>query len=150
LGEDVRLTVTYYDTLRRYQQLLDPSAYFRTAWLLDTKEMRRRDIVADYYRHPNQPTNIALETLMITASDDLINANYKELEIKLAAVNAVLDAIEENDPDPFSVSTLAASYLETVNALADAGYQAQRINLQDDSAQAMVTTTTGASCLKWF
>lgn len=28
--DDVRLTVTYYDTMRRYQQVLDPSAYFRT------------------------------------------------------------------------------------------------------------------------
>ena len=38
--EDVRFTITNYDTLRRYQQLLDPSAYFRTAWLLDNKTMR--------------------------------------------------------------------------------------------------------------
>ncbi len=37
---DVNLTVDFYDTMRRYQQLLDPSAYFRTAWLMDNKTMR--------------------------------------------------------------------------------------------------------------
>jgi hypothetical protein len=112
--EDVSLTVRYYDTLRRYQQLMDPSAYFRTAWLLDTKEMRRRDIVADYYRYPNQPANLALETLMIAASEDMTAARYEQAHAKLAAVNAVLDAVEEDDPQPFSASTLAASYLGTV------------------------------------
>jgi hypothetical protein len=97
--EDVRLTVIYYDTLRRYQQIMDPSAYFRTAWLLDTKEMRRRDIVADYYRHPSQADNIALETLMIAASEDISAARYLGAELTLDAVNAVLDAIAENDPE---------------------------------------------------
>jgi hypothetical protein len=141
--DDVRVTVTYYDTLRRYQQLLDPSAYFRTAWLLDTKQMRRRDIVADYYRHPQQPANIALETLMIATSDDLIAARYEEADAKLAAVNTVLDAVEESEAQPFSANTLALSYLETVQALAGEGFQAQRITIQDGSTQAMVTTTTG-------
>jgi hypothetical protein len=146
--DDVRLTVTYYDTLRRYQQIMDPSAYFRTAWLLDTKEMRRRDIVADYYRHPNQPANIALETLMIAVSDDISTASYSQADVKLAAVNAVLDAIEENDPNPFSANALAASYLETVSALTDAGYQVHHINPLDGTILALVTTTTGGELLE--
>jgi hypothetical protein len=127
---------------------MDPSAYFRTAWLLDTKEMRRRDIVADYYRYPNQPANLALETLMIAANEDMTAARYEQAHAKLAAVNAVLDAVEEDDPQPFSASTLAASYLGTVRALSGEGYTAQRINLQDDTAEAWVTTTTGGESLK--
>jgi hypothetical protein len=141
--EDVRLTVTYYDTLRRYQQSMDPSAYFRTAWLLDSKEMRRRDIVADYYRHPSQPENVALETLLIAASEDLLAARYGQADEKLAAVNTVLEAIEANHPQPFSTDALAASYLETVRALAGAGYQVQQIDTQDGTFLAVVTTTTG-------
>ena len=74
--DDVRLTVTYYDTMRRYQQLLDPSAYFRTAWLLDNKTMRERGIVADYLRHPHTPANLALETLFITAHQQMIAQDY--------------------------------------------------------------------------
>ena len=33
--DNLRLTIRLYDTLRRYQQLDDPSAYFLTAWLPD-------------------------------------------------------------------------------------------------------------------
>jgi hypothetical protein len=146
--EDVRLTVLYYDTLRRYQQMMDPSAYFRTAWLLDTEEMRRRDIVADYYRHPSQADNIALETLMIAASEDISAARYLGAEAKLEAVNAVLDAIAENDPQPFSVNWTAKNYLETVRALTDSGYQAQQINLNEGVSQALVTTTTGGELIE--
>ena len=43
--EDVRLSVRYYDTVRRYQQALDPSAYYMTAWLPDNKQMRERNLV---------------------------------------------------------------------------------------------------------
>jgi len=37
-AEDLRLTVQFYDTARRYQQALDPSAHFLTAWLLITSK----------------------------------------------------------------------------------------------------------------
>jgi hypothetical protein len=148
--EDVRLTVTYYDTLRRYQQILDPSAYFRTAWLLDTVEMRNRDILADYYRHPSEPANIALETLMIAASDEISAASFNEADTKLAAVNAVLEAIDRGDPQPFSVHPLASDYLGIVNAVIGAGYQAQRIDLQDRDARVLVTTNTGGELFELY
>ncbi|MBM2850072.1 MAG: hypothetical protein HW418_3014 [Anaerolineales bacterium] len=59
--EDLRLTIELYDTLRRYQQVDDPAAYFLTAWLPDGPEARQRGIVADFVRHPDAPENIALE-----------------------------------------------------------------------------------------
>ena len=49
---DLQLTVTFFDAVRRYQKVLDPSAYFLTAWLPDGSAMRQRGIVADYLRHP--------------------------------------------------------------------------------------------------
>ncbi|RPI83307.1 MAG: hypothetical protein EHM41_16230, partial [Chloroflexi bacterium] len=52
IRSDLEYTVSFYDTVRRYQMLLDPSAYFTTAWLMDGPSMRERGIVADFVRSP--------------------------------------------------------------------------------------------------
>jgi hypothetical protein len=98
--EDVRLTVKFYDTVRRYQQLLDPSAYFMTAWLPDLSQMRSQGIVADLLRHPSQPENVAVETLLMGADASLQAGDYARLEKQLAAVNALLDAYDGGVPAP--------------------------------------------------
>jgi hypothetical protein len=108
--DDVHGTVAYFDTLRRYQQLLDPSAYFRTAWLLDNKAMRERNIVADYLRHPNTPQNLALETLFITASHEMETKHFTTAFQTLDVINSLLDGIENGTKEPGSASTMAADY----------------------------------------
>ncbi len=90
---DIYLTVAFYDTVRRYQQAHDPSAYFLTAWLPDINEMRRRDIVADLLRHPDSPINVQVENLL-TATDAALRAgNYSLAETNLRATNALLDML---------------------------------------------------------
>ena len=91
--EDVRLTVAFYDTARRYQQALDPSAYYMTAWLPDGKKMREQGIVADYLRHPSAPENVVLESLLVSADDHLRAGDYKVTEQLLNAVNSALEAL---------------------------------------------------------
>jgi len=91
MTKDVGLTVLYYDTVRRYQELLDPSAYFLTAWLPDGEKMRQKGIVADYLRHPSMPENIALETLLVSADNSLRTGDYARAEKTLDAVNAMLE-----------------------------------------------------------
>ena len=88
--EDVRLTVDFFDTARHYQQAFDPSAYYLTAWLPDGKQMRERGIVADYLRHPSTPTNIALETLLVSAYDQLRAGNYDQTERLVETVDQAL------------------------------------------------------------
>jgi hypothetical protein len=92
--EDVRLTVEYYDTVRRYQRAFDQSAYFRTAWLLWNHEMRERGIVADYLRRAEQPENLAVENLLLGASQRYLQEDYPGTQHYLDAVNALLDVIE--------------------------------------------------------
>jgi hypothetical protein len=140
--EDVRLTVTYYDTMRRYQQLLDPSAYFRTAWLMDNKTMREKGIVADYLRHPHTPSNLALETLFITAHQNWENLDYASASSILAEINSVLDGIDRGSNDPFSVSRLTADYLAISDTLQKQGYEVQNISVSGDTASTQVTTST--------
>jgi hypothetical protein len=146
--DDVRLTVTYFDTMRRYQQLLDPSAYFRTAWLLDNKTMRERGIVADYLRHPNAPTNLALEALFLTASKQMSGQQFSDASQTLKEINSVLDSIEHGAADPFSVSFLAADYLSISSTLQKQGYEVQSIEINGDSAATDVTSSTGPNLIK--
>ncbi len=141
--DDVRLTVNYYDTMRRYQQLLDPSAYFRTAWLMDNKTMRERGIVADYLRHPHTPSNLALETLLITAGQQMSSQDYPSASQTLDVISSVLDAIEHETTDPFSGSVTAADYLSVSATLQQQGYEVQNISLSGDTASANVTSSTG-------
>lgn len=92
-AEDVRLTVYFYDTVRRYQKKLDPSAYFRTAWLPDLAEMRERGITADLLRRSNQPFQTELEVLLVQADQALRSGNYPAAQALLEAANAILDTV---------------------------------------------------------
>jgi hypothetical protein len=140
--DDVRLTVSYYDTMRTYQQLLDPSAYFRTAWLLDNKTMRERGIVADYLRHPHTPVNLALETLFITAHQQMDVPDYSSATQTLAVISSVIDGIDHGVTDPFSVSQMASDYFTISDSLQHQGYEAQSITVTGDTATVSVTAPT--------
>lgn len=133
--QDVRMTTLYYDTLRRYQQLMDPSAYFATAWLLDGDQMRERGIVADYLRSPLQDENLTLEIMLLSANQDLLDGRYVETEKNLVIIGLVLDGIEQEDAQPFAVHPDAQNYLLLVKAARQAGFIPQKINLENDFAR---------------
>ncbi len=92
---DLRLTVAFYDTVRRYQRVLDPSAYFLTAWLPNAPEMRSRGIVADFVRHPHAAVNQELERLLASSDASLRVGNYIAAEAGIRAVNLTLDVLEK-------------------------------------------------------
>ncbi len=125
---DLRDTVAFYDTVRRYQQIFDPSAYFLQAWLPSLPEARRRGITADFDRHPESPVNLALETMLIDADQAFGAGDYAWGESLLAAVNATLDTPEQARQGDF-VDPLAAQYLSIVQAVAEAGYETEQIDL---------------------
>jgi hypothetical protein len=137
--DDLRLTVEYFNAVRRYQQILDPSAYFATAWLVDTGTMRSRGIVADYLRHPSGAGNLALETMLSYAFSNLELGQYARVEPMINAVNDVLDAVQGDDNLPFAVNALASDFYAIVLAASQAGYEVQRIELDAYSAKAWVT-----------
>jgi hypothetical protein len=144
--DDVNITITFFDTLRRYQEILDPSAYFRTAWLLDGEQMRQRSITADYLRHPNTPENLALETMLIAAGEDLDHPPYPQANELLDTVNLVLDAIEAGNGQPFTVNAQASNYFSIVQLLVAAGYEPQKISV--DGLQASAQVGTGSANLQ--
>jgi hypothetical protein len=92
--QDVVLSVQFYDTVRRYQQLFDPSAYFQTAWLPDGAQMREKGITADFLRHPNAPLNVFLETLLVQADASLLASDYESTAQTLKTVRLMLDSLK--------------------------------------------------------
>jgi hypothetical protein len=132
--DDVRLSAAYYDTLRRYQAVLDPSAYFLYAWLADSRAMRERGIVADYLRRPQQAENIALETMLVAADQALRAGDFGRVERLLASVNAVLAIIEQGGANPFAADSLASDFSGLVEAVQRRGYTAQQIDLGENEA----------------
>jgi hypothetical protein len=91
--EDVRQTVMFYDTLRDYQLLLDPSAYYLTAWLPDGARMRELGIVADFLRRPSSPLNISLESLLVAANLHLQAGEVDQAGRLLDSINIALDEL---------------------------------------------------------
>jgi hypothetical protein len=94
LVEDVRLSIAYFDTLRRYQQWFDPSAYFLYAWLADPVQARQRGITADYLRHPQGPDNVLLEDMFVEADAALRAGDLFRTEQVLRAINRYLDNLQ--------------------------------------------------------
>jgi hypothetical protein len=137
--QDVRLVVSYYDNVRRYQQILDPSAYFLAAWLPRGPEMRQRGIVADLLRHPSETENLIFETMLVAVDQHLRAARYDEAETTLEAVEAALDALEAGQAKPFQAHLLAANHEAIVRLLLEQGYHPQQIMVQGQQATAEVS-----------
>ncbi|MBI4772408.1 MAG: hypothetical protein HY784_18765, partial [Chloroflexi bacterium] len=146
------------DTVRRYEQALDPSAYFLTAWLPDQHAARQRGIVADYFRHPGAPENIALETMLAAAARGLQAGDYPRAEALTRDVNLVLDRVAAGDPDPFGRAPLAGEYLSLTRAALALGYEPQTIDMMDAGTARVSATpalakrpqrSAGASVADW-
>ena len=88
---DLRLTVSYFDTVRRYQKTLDPSAYFLNPWLPDGSVMRQQGIVADFLRHPEGWRNRLIEPLLTRAGQERLRGDYSATERTLKRINTALD-----------------------------------------------------------
>ena len=88
---DLRLTVEFFNTVRRYQKALDPSAYFLSAWLPDGPAMRQRGIVADFLRRPERLDNRLLESLFVRAWGELSGGDYSGAERTLNWANWILE-----------------------------------------------------------
>lgn len=145
LRQDVRLSIRQYDAIRRYQQLLDPSAYFMTAWLPDGKSMRQKGIVADFLRHPSALPNVVLETMLASADAYLRAGDYPEAQKHLESIEASLARVEVGEEYPIAADALARDYWAVGSLLLADGYQAQRIDLKQNTALAWGTPLGSAA-----
>lgn len=143
--QDVRQTVRLYDAVRKYQQTLDPSAYFMTAWLPDGEQMRQRGIVADYLRHPASMDNLVVETMLVSADAYLREGNYSRAGNYLDAIDLTLALIQAGIPQATSIHPLAADYRALTDHLYRRGFEVQRISITDNKARVWATPTQGTT-----
>jgi hypothetical protein len=143
--QDVRQTVRLYDAVRKYQQTLDPSAYFMTAWLPDGEQMRQRGIVADYLRHPASMDNLVVETMLESADAYLREGNYSRAGNYLDAIDLTLALIQAGIPQATSIHPLAADYRALTDQLYRRGFEVQRISITDNKARVWATPTQGTT-----
>lgn len=127
---DLQVTVYFFDTVRRYQSVYDPAAYFMISWLPDPKVGEERSVEADFIRHPRAPEHIALETMLLAAREAHLAGAFDRAEALLDVINQVVDGGSFEDP-------MAANYLAVVEAVAAVGYEAQRIELEGSTARVL-------------
>lgn len=126
--EDLRLSLQFYDVIRRYQSVYDPTAYYLETWLPDPLQAERVGATADFSRKPESPVNIALEALLHSAGTALQNGDYDKTRALLESVTRVL-----NNNGAF-LDPLSLSYLNLVLTSRDMGYQLQQIELDGTRA----------------
>jgi hypothetical protein len=126
--QGLEITIHYYDVMRRYQTLFDPTAYYLYAWLPAPAEAARRQTTADFNRHPESEVNIALESMLLSANAFMWQGQYDRTNALLDSVTRVL-----NNEGTF-LDPLARSYLDIVRAVTGDGYVVQRIDLDSDRA----------------
>jgi hypothetical protein len=91
---DLQTTVNFFETVRRYQEAYDPSAYFQTAWLPDGSVMRQRGIVVDFLRHPEGWDNQLFESLLIRSNRKLFSGNYNSARSTLKWTNWIMTTVK--------------------------------------------------------
>jgi hypothetical protein len=77
--------------MRHYQEVLDPSAYFLTAWLPDGDTLRQKGIVADFLSRPDRLDNRVFEFVLRFANREIASGDYKLADFILGVVDYALD-----------------------------------------------------------
>jgi hypothetical protein len=136
---DLQTTLRYYELMRRYQQLYDPTAYFLTAWLPYPQLLREEGNPADLTRHPETELNITLEAMLQAADLALREGDFNRANVILDSVTRVLDG------NGAFVDPLAIHYWQVVTLAAEAGYQVQKIQLEGDYAAVEATVVNSTT-----
>jgi hypothetical protein len=121
--DDLAQTIALYESIRRYQSLY--AAYQET--LPPIPAAVTDGTVSEFIREPHTAANVAIETMYVAAHEALLAGDYDRVETLVDAVNATL---EDGDFTRAPVS----DYLAITNAVAAAGYEAQRINVDGTTA----------------
>lgn len=140
---DLQTTLRYYDTMRRYQLIYDPTAHFLIAWLPYPEDVRERGNPADFTRRPQDELNVVLEVMLQGVDEALRRADYSQ-------ANVLLDSIERalNNDGNF-VDPLARSYQQIVQRGAQLGLEAQQVTITGETAVAILTIPQNNNLVRW-
>lgn len=127
---NLQSTIQLYDVMRRYQTMYDPTAYYLYAWLPSPELAVQLDATADFSRHPDEITNVALETMLKAAYDALSEEDYDQVNALVISIDRV---IKNNGKflDP-----LAKSYHDIIQTASESGYEIQQLRVTGNRAEA--------------
>ncbi|MGB1252020.1 MAG: hypothetical protein ACPG8W_15490 [Candidatus Promineifilaceae bacterium] len=134
---DLELTIEFYDLMRDYQQIYDPTAYFLYAWLPFPDTLREEGITAEVTRHPRGDTRVALEAMLESADTALREGDFTTTRTLMDSVKRVLDN------DGRFLDPISANYLQLVQKSAEFGYEAQDISITFLSGATPIANVVG-------
>ncbi|MFT5196091.1 MAG: hypothetical protein ACI9EW_001645 [Cellvibrionaceae bacterium] len=135
---DLNGTIRFYNIMRHYQEIHDPTAYFLEAWLPSPNGLREQGFTAELSRHPEEPINLVLEVMLTEAEILLRSGNFRQAEVLMGSVERAL-----NNQDNF-IDPLGASYNDIALAAYNRGFEVQRIVLDGQTAVAVYTINNGS------
>jgi hypothetical protein len=91
---EVRLTIETYETMRRYQQLRVPGAYFRSAWWPSIDQAIERGIAGDYAPREKAPVEVVIENLFLEIYPALELGEIQRVEKNLERIQSLLALAE--------------------------------------------------------
>jgi hypothetical protein len=131
---DLVTTIRFYEVMRYYQQMYDPTAHFLIAWLPAPEEVQQRGNTADLNRKPRDEINVVLETMLQAANQALLDGEYNR-------ANGILDSVVRVlDNNGAFIDPLAIHYRAIVRTAAAQGYEIQQLTLRGSQASALATT----------
>jgi hypothetical protein len=139
---DLETTIRYYEIMRRYQEIYDPTAHFLRAWLPNPVEVQEEGNPADLTRHPQAEINVTLEMMLQNAEDALMEQDFIRANVLLESIERILDE------DGAFADPLSSSYLAIVQITNAFGYEVQDVDLQGDAATVLATTASGVHLTK--
>ena len=131
---DLNGTIRFYNIMRKYQSIHDPTAYFLEAWLPSPNALREQGYTAELTRHPKEPINLVLEVMLTEAEILLRSGNFQQAEVLMGSIERALDN-QNNFIDP-----LGATYNDITLEVYNRGFEVQRILLDGKNAIAVYTT----------
>ncbi|HSM57565.1 MAG TPA: hypothetical protein VK879_15540 [Candidatus Sulfomarinibacteraceae bacterium] len=132
-ANDLLTTIRYYDVMRDYQLLYDPTAHFLKAWLPFPQELEQRQLTADLTRHPTDQINVTLEVMLYAVDQALMEGEYNRANVILDSVERAL-ANNGNFVDP-----LGANYQEIVSKLSGLGLEVHSVELRGNEAVVLIS-----------
>jgi hypothetical protein len=130
---DLATTIRFYNVMRQYQTIYDPTAHFLNAWLPYPYDVIEKGNPADLTGHPRDEVNITLETMLLAADDAMRGGDYNRANIILESITRVMET-DGNFIDP-----LAINYRNIVRKADAEGYEAQQISLNGSRAELTAT-----------
>jgi len=133
VATDLLATIRYYDIMRRYQLLYDPTAHFLKAWLPFPRELEERELTAELTRHPTAELNVTLEVMFGAVDRALMAGDLRRANVILDSAERVLD-----NGGQF-IDPLSVNYYDIVTKLTDLGFEVHQVELEGNRAVVRVT-----------